>query len=152
MTERQRRIRQRLKDDFSHYAARCRSVRAKDGRVVRLVLNRAQTHLHAALDAQRRETGRVRAYVLKGRQQGASTYIGARFFHRATHEPGLRALVMAHDMESTRTLLAMSKRFHRHCPAAVRPEKGRDNERELEFPRLDSGYRVATAGARGAGR
>lgn len=152
MTERQKRIRQRLKDDFVHYAPRCLSIRAKDGRVSRLVLNRAQMFLHKALEAQRKETGRVRAYVLKGRQQGASTYIGARFFHRVTHEQGFNALVMAHDMESTRSLLGMSKRFFRHCPAAVRPVKGRDNERVMEFPRLDSGYRVATAGSKGAGR
>lgn len=152
MTDRQLRIRQRLKDDFAHYAARCLSVRAKDGRIVRLVLNRAQAHLHQALEDQRGRTGRVRAFVLKGRQQGASTYIGGRFFHRVTHERGVSALVMAHDMESTRTLLEMSRRFYRLCPAAVRPEKGRDNVRELEFPRLDSGYRVATAGSRGAGR
>ncbi|WP_461210088.1 hypothetical protein [Desulfocurvus sp. DL9XJH121] len=152
MTERQKRIRQRLKDDLVHYAERCLSVRAKDGRVGRLVLNRAQAHLHAALENQRKRTGRVRAYVLKGRQQGASTYIGARFFHRVTHGRGLRALVMAHDMESTKNLLEMTRRFYRHCPPLVRPELGRDNARELEFPGLDSGYRVATAGSKGAGR
>ena len=152
MTERQRRIRQRLKDDFAHYAPRCLSIRRKDGAVARLALNRAQAHLHVELERQRHETGRVRAFVLKGRQQGASTYIGARFFHRVTHEHGFNALVMAHDMESTRTLLAMSRRFYRHCPAMIRPVLGRDNTREMEFPRLDSGYRVATAGSKGAGR
>ncbi|MBU1002384.1 MAG: hypothetical protein KKE73_07655 [Proteobacteria bacterium] len=152
MTEQQRSIRQRLKDDFMHYARSCLFIRGKDGCLGHMVLNRAQLHLHQAMEGQRKATGRVRVLVLKGRQQGCSTYVGARFFHGVTHRRGVRAFILAHEMEASRTLLAMTKRFHRNCPAAVRPVAGKDNERELAFPRLGSGYRVGTAGSRGTGR
>ncbi|BBD08758.1 hypothetical protein [Desulfovibrio ferrophilus] len=152
MTERQKQIRQRLKDDFIHYSQRCLSIRSKSGGLDRLVLNRAQLHLHQAMKEQRRKKGRVRVFVLKGRQQGCSTYVGARFFHRVTHGRGMRAFILAHDMEASRNLFAMTKRFYRNCPVAVRPVAGKDNERELAFPRLGSGYRVGTAGSRSAGR
>ncbi|MCK9239405.1 hypothetical protein, partial [Desulfocurvus sp.] len=152
MTERDRRVRQRLKDDFVHYAGRCLKIRTKLGALAPLALNRAQRHLHQCLEEQRARTGRVRAFVLKGRQQGVSTYVGARFFHRATHERGVRTFILTHEMEATRNLLEMAQRFHRHCPAPLRPRLGRDNAREMHFPLLDSGYRVGTAGTRGAGR
>lgn len=152
MTEREQRIRQRLKDDFAHYARTCLNVRTKDGRLAPLAMNRAQRHLHRTLGEQRRATGQVRAFVLKGRQQGCSTYVGARFFHQVTHRRGARAFILAHESQASRTLFGMTKRFFRHCPAAVRPVAGKDNERELAFPRLGSGYRVGTAGARSAGR
>ena len=43
-------------------------------------LNRAQQYIHDRLEAQLLATGKVRALVLKGRQQGVSTLIQARFF------------------------------------------------------------------------
>jgi len=152
LTERDRRIRQRLKDDFVAYAGRCLKIRTKLGGLAPLVLNRAQRHLHQCLEEQRARTGRVRAFVLKGRQQGVSTYVGARFFHRTTHERGVRTFILTHEMEATRNLLEMAQRFHRHCPAPLRPRLGLNNAREMHFPLLDSGYRVGTAGARGVGR
>ncbi|GAB6177500.1 hypothetical protein JCM16814_23910 [Desulfobaculum senezii] len=152
MTERERNIRRRLKTDFPHYAERCLWVRTKSDGLTPLRLNKAQRTLHARLEDQRRSAGRVRALILKGRQQGCSTYVAARYFWRVTHARGCHALVMAHEMEAARGLLGMVKRYYDHCPAAVRPVLGHDNSRELQFPRLDSGYRVATAGARGAGR
>ncbi|NJB68522.1 hypothetical protein GGQ74_002195 [Desulfobaculum xiamenense] len=152
MTERERNIRRRLKSDLAHYAGRCLWIRTKADGLAPMVLNRAQTYLHGCLEDQRRTTGCVRALVLKGRQQGCSTYVAARFFWKVTHRRGARALVMAHEMEASRGLLDMARRFYEHCPEAVRPVCGKDNAREIDFPALDSGYRVATAGARGAGR
>lgn len=152
MKDQDKRIRQRLKDDFRHYASKCLHVRTKEGAVVPFVMNRAQCHLHRRLEEQRERTGRVRAFVLKGRQQGCSTYVGGRFYHRTTHTRGVRTFILTHDMEATRNLFEMTERFHEHCPGILRPVTGRNNSRELQFPLLDSGYRVGTAGARGVGR
>ncbi len=77
---RERRIRLRLRDDFEHYAATCLKIAAKDGTLVPLRLNRAQRAMHAAIERQLNETGKVRALILKGRQQGASTYVEAANF------------------------------------------------------------------------
>jgi hypothetical protein len=53
-----------------------------------LELNKAQLYIHERLEAQRQgETGKVRALILKGRQQGASTYIGGALLSPGVAEP-----------------------------------------------------------------
>ena len=71
--ERQRR--QKLKDDFEYYAKHCLKIRTKSDGIQPLLLNTAQKHIHERLEQQLKEMGRVRAIIVKGRQQGASTYI-----------------------------------------------------------------------------
>lgn len=142
----------RLRDDFEHYAAKCLRVRTKDGGNAAFVLNSSQVELHKRLEAQRAAKGRVRAIVLKGRQQGVSTYTEARFFWRVTHRFGVRAFVLTHRDDATTNLFGMVERFFENCPEVVRPEKGLANAKELTFPKLDSGYAVGTAGGREVGR
>jgi len=105
-------IRQRLKDDLPHYAERCLKIRSKAGRLEPLILNAVQWHIHERLEAQKAETGRVRALILKARQPGVSTYVGARFYWRVTHGRGLRAFILTHRDQATANLFAMAKRFH----------------------------------------
>jgi hypothetical protein len=152
MSDREKAVRRRLRDDLPHYAARCLKVRTKAGTVVPLVLNRSQLHLHERLEAQRRRTGRVRALVLKGRQIGISTYIAARYYWRTTHNRGYRTYILAHLDDASDNLFNMAKRFHDYCPALVRPSTGKANAKELSFDQLDSGYKVATAGTKAVGR
>ena len=54
----------------------------KSGAERKFELNRAQQYIHERLEAQLKATGKIRALVLKGRQQGVSTYEQARFFHK----------------------------------------------------------------------
>jgi hypothetical protein len=145
-------IRQRLKDDFLHYAARCLKIRSKSGALAPLALNRAQLFLHERLEQQRQEIGKVRALVLKGRQQGCSTYVGARFYHRCTHARGLRVFILTHEDAATQNLFEIVDRYHEHCPEVVKPATGSANAKELNFALLDSGYKVGTAGTKGVGR
>ena len=70
MDDKERAIRKRLKDDLPHYAAKCLKIRTKSGLIVPLVLNVAQMYIHQKVEEQRSNTGRVRAIILKGRQQG----------------------------------------------------------------------------------
>lgn len=152
LSERERAVRQRLKDDFEHYATKCLRIRTKGGSVEPLSLNRAQLFLHERLEDQRQRTGKVRALVLKGRQQGISTYIGGRYYWRVTHSRGVRVFILTHEQEATNNLFGMVERYHEHCPALVRPTTGAANAKELSFSRLDSGYAVGTAGAKAVGR
>jgi hypothetical protein len=145
-------IRQRLKDDLEHYARRCLKIRTKSGATTQFLFNRAQSYIHERLEAQRHQIGRVRALILKGRQQGCSTYVGGRYYHRATHTRGLRVFILTHEDAATQNLFDMVTRFHDNCPEAVRPETGAANAKELMFPGLDSGYKVGTAGTQGTGR
>jgi hypothetical protein len=152
LSDRERRIRQRLKDDFVHYAPRCLRIRTKDGKVEPFVLNDAQIYLHEKIEEQRRKTGKVRALVLKGRQQGCSTYTEGRFFWKTTHRRGTRAFILTHLDDATTNLFGMAKRFYDHCPPLVRPRRAASNAKELIFNKLDSGYKVGTAGSKGTGR
>lgn len=70
LNDTEKRILQRLKDDFEHYAPRCLKIRSKSGQILPFTLNKAQAYIHARIEQQRRELGYVRAIVLKGRQQG----------------------------------------------------------------------------------
>lgn len=152
LTEREREIRRKLRDDFDHYASRCLKIRTKAGAVEPLVLNQAQRYLHDRLEAQRARTGKVRALVLKGRQQGISTYIGGRYYWRVTHRRGTRVFILTHEQSATDNLFGMANRYHEHCPALVKPATGAANAKELSFPNLDSGYEVGTAGTKAVGR
>lgn len=152
LSSRERAVRQRLKDDFEHYARKCLRIRTKAGTLEPLVLNRSQRHLHERLEAQRAEKGRVRALVLKGRQVGISTYIGGRYYWRGTHTVGFRTFILTHLDQATDNLFEVAKRYHDNCPPLVKPTTGYANSRELSFPALHGGYRVATAGSKGVGR
>jgi predicted phage terminase large subunit-like protein len=152
VTPRERALRLRLKNDFIHYAEKCLKIRAKDGGIAPLRLNAAQRHIHAALEKQLAGTGRVRALILKGRQQGCSTYVEARFYWKVTHGRGLSAFILTHLDEATRNIYQMVQRFHDHCPRPVRPHTSAVNARELRFDKLDSGYMVGTAKSQGVGR
>ena len=66
MDGKERAIRQRLKDDFVHYALKCLKIRTKAGAIAPLELNTAQKYIHSKVEEQRAKTGKVRAIILKG--------------------------------------------------------------------------------------
>ena len=152
LTQRERRIRQTLRDDFTAYAPKALKIRAKSGAVEPFKLNKAQLYLHQRLTEQLEETGRIRALVLKGRQQGVSTYTEGRFYWRTTHKKGIKAFILTHEQPATDNLFKMAQRYHEHCPAMLRPETGSASAKELSFNRLESFYSVGTAGTKGVGR
>lgn len=141
-----------LARDFEYYAANCLKIRTKHGAVEPLRLNAAQQHIHRELSRQMADTGRVRAIILKGRQQGVSTYVEGRFYWRVTQRRGVRAFILTHEAEATANLFGMAQRYHALAPDAVKPNAAASNARELIFDGIDSGYKVGTAGNKGAGR
>jgi len=142
----------RLKDDFPYYARNCLSIRTKDKGIQPFILNSAQEYIHKKLQQQLKETGKVRAILLKGRQQGASTYAEGRFMWRTTHNKGVRAFILTHDGESTNALFEMTERYYENLPKFVKPTTGAANAKELHFDKLDSGYKIGTAGNKAVGR
>lgn len=148
----ERAIRQRLKDDFEHYAAKCLKIRTKAGKVLPFELNVAQRYIHARVEEQRARTGKVRAIILKGRQQGCSTYVEGRFYWRVSHSKGVRAFILTHEEDATNNLFELAERYHENCPTPVKPSTGASNAKELYFDKLDSGYKVGTAGNKAVGR
>src|SRR5215213_2063515 len=121
----------RLRSDFPFFAEHCLSIRTKSGSIEPFILNRAQTYIHERLEEQKARTGKVRALILKGRQQGCSTYVAGRFYHRATHAIGLRCFILTHEDAATQNLFEMVNRYHEHVDAAVKPTTGAANAKEL---------------------
>src|SRR5690606_24279034 len=77
-----------LRGSLIDFSAACLKVRTKSGTFEPLILNRAQRYIHECLERQREEKGWVRALILKGRQQGCSTYVAARFYHKTSLNRG----------------------------------------------------------------
>lgn len=138
--------------DFSQFAPKFLNIRTKSGEPRMFAFNRAQHYLHDRLEAQRKETGKVRAVLLKGRQQGCSTFVQARFFHRVITSRGKKAFIITHDKEATKNLFGMAQRFYDHLEPGLIPKPETSNARELYFRELDSGYAVGTAGNKSVGR
>lgn len=141
-----------LAADLKRFANEHLKIRTKSGAIEPLHFNMAQRYLHQRLEQQKAETGKVRALLLKGRQQGFSTYIAARFYHKATHQQGRTVFIMTHEQPATDNLFGMVDRYHEHNDAITRPAAGAANAKELTFPVLDSEYAVATAGTKAVGR
>lgn len=125
-------------------------IQNKEGNIVPFEFNDAQWFLHEKLEDQREALGLVRATGLKGRRQGFSTYIAARYYHRAVTTFGRKAYILSHEKKSSEALFTMTERFQRYNPFA--PTVGEDNASKLTFPKLESTYTVATAGAQEGGR
>lgn len=152
LSSNERAIRQRLKDDFLHYANKCLRIRSKSGAIEPLILNRAQRHIHDQIEMQKGQTGKVRALILKGRQQGCSTYVGGRFYHRTSHSFGIQTFILTHALDATQNLYKMAQRYYHNTPILVKPTVSTNNSKELIFGGLDSGYKVGTAENKAVGR
>ena len=152
MTPEDKAILQKLKSDFIHYASKCLKIRTKSGSVEPFTLNKAQLHIHQELERQKGETGKVRALILKGRQQGVSTLIGGRFYHRVSWHKGTQAFILTHALDATQNLYKMAQRYYENTPSVVKPEVSTSNAKELIFGILDSGYKLGTAENKAVGR
>lgn len=136
--------------DFEAFARDRLKIRNKAGELVPFILNAAQQELHSRLETQRLEKGWVRALALKGRQQGVSTYVAARYYWKAVLWAGRNVYLLSHEQTSSDTLFDMVDRFHRNDPFA--PHIGVSNAKELLFDKLEASYAVATAGQKAVGR
>lgn len=145
-------IHRKLTFDLGYFAQHApMMIKPKSGNPVPLKLNNAQRMLHAMLEKQKQEKGFVRALVLKGRQQGISTYINARFYHH-TRRGGVNTFILSHEASTTDKLFKMVKRFHEGVHDALRPDTAASNRKELIFKDIDSEYFVGTAGNKNVGR
>ena len=107
-------------------------------------------YAHERLEEQKAKTGKVRAIILKARQQGLSTYISSRFYHLATHNKGYKTFILTHQQEATDNLFAMVRRYYDN--SVIHPSASNKSAKELVFDNLDSEYKIGTAGSKAVGR
>lgn len=143
---------QLLQTDLPTFAKHCLRIRDKKGNIVPLIFNKAQEYTHRMFEEQKKKLGFVRMIILKGRQQGMSTYVAARFFHRTLLGKGTTTFILSHETKSTGALFAMVKRFHDHLPSGLTPGLETSNKNQLRFEKTESEYTVGTAGNEDVGR
>jgi len=141
-------------DNLAFFSEGCLKIVPKAGGLVPFVLNIFQEKLHAAIEKQLARQGYVRVLILKPRQLGCSTYIGARFYFKATWGMGENVLVVAHEDKATRNIFKMIKRFHKHNLPHFKPETMASNAIELVFDNeagtgLGSTITIQTAAGKG---
>lgn len=120
--------------------------------IIPLTLNPAQLYIHSKLEEQLKATGKIRAIILKGRQQGCSTYIQARYFHKILTQRGKKAFILTHAEDATNNLFGMAKTYYDNLPEGLAPKPDRLNTTEMYFNYSKSGYKVGTAGSKKVGR
>lgn len=155
LQDRQERIKalhKRLEEDDVFYFRKCLKIIGKTGGdPIPLELNRAQLYAHNLIEEQRRRTGKVRAIIIKGRQQGFSTWIAARFFKKTIKDPNKRTFIVSHMDKTTAELFDKVDFYHDNLPASLKPKKVEDNKSMMAFDN-GSRYQVGTAGSGEVGR
>lgn len=143
----------RLNTDLVYFMAEApMMVLDKQGHLVVFRLNKAQKYLHDKLEEQKKRTGKVRALILKGRQEGCSLYVTGRNYHITTRRPGVSTLLISHEGKATQHLFSMFDRYQNHMDTRLKPTEGAANRTQQTFPALDSQITVGTAGNEDVGR
>ena len=149
------------KSDFASFAEEQIKIITKDASqgFVPFKLNECQKIITEKLNEQLKETGKVRAIILKARQQGISTYCAGRVFWKSYFTPYARSVVMAHDSATSDALFALSKNLIKQIDGDLSPTELRSNAKEIiinspAMPDKDAtaSYRLYTAGSPEAGR
>lgn len=138
--------------DYQYFAGACLKIKTKTQGIQPLVFNRGQQYLHEVAEKMLELYGMVRIVIVKGRQQGLSTWVEGRGYWKTSQFEGINAYILAHEDKSTKNLFNMAKRFHEHCPAELKPLAKKSNAKELVFHELESEYAVGTAKVGDSGR
>ena len=142
-----------LRDNLPEYAEKFIRIRPKKGGpLIPLKFNKAQTLLHNFIEDIIKAGQLVRICVIKGRQQGVSTYTAARYLQKYTLNAGIAVFILAHMSDSTSYLFDMVCRMYNNLPAPLRPSTSRSNRKELKFGAINSEYALGTAGSKEIGR
>ena len=147
--------------DFTAFAEEQIKIITKDASqgFIPFAFNECQKRITEALRKQQEETGRVRAIILKARQQGISTYCSGRVFWKTYFQQHTRSVVLAHDSATSDALFTMSKNLIKNMGGELSPEEITSNAKEIKikspaYPDKEAigSYRLYTAGSPEAGR
>lgn len=136
-------------------------VRAENRRIVEWgELFPTQAKVQAVIDDHRRRRRPCRIIVLKARRHRISALVAANAFHAAWSTPGTRAIITAHDADTSKVLFKFHQNFLQYLRPEMRPmvRSNRDGVLHLDNPNLrdaadnpglDSWIMVQIAGGKG---
>lgn len=108
-------------------------ITTKDGKFVKMKLNKPQDRLMKIIEKKLEENAPIRIRVLKSRQMGFSTLISALgFWWAAMHENSSYAVV-AHKESSASAIFEKNKIFFDNLPKVMRPRVNRFNSERISF-------------------
>lgn len=145
-------VHNRLQNELPYFSKQALFIKDKDGFIVPFIFNTAQRYIHNKLEEQLMTFGRVRAIFLKGRQQGCSTYVSARYYHKSTRFRGKSVFILSHEAQTTEKLFSIVERFQKYCPEPLKANTTIENRRQLIFDKVEGDYSVGTAGNERVGR
>jgi hypothetical protein len=128
-------------------AARFLRVRNREGKHQALLANPVQR----MFDAHRARTN----IVLKARQMGMTTWIAGRFFLKTISQRGVLTVQVAHTREAAEGIFGVVQRMWENLPKEWQEgplKRSRANTGQMIFGRIDSEFRVVSAGEENAGR
>lgn len=143
----------RLRDDLPFFSRHCLKIKTKRGKgLEEFVFTSAQLYIHNRIEEQLKRTGKVRIIIVKGRQQGCSTYVEARFYWKCIFGSGFNVCILSHEKKSTANLFDKVDTYDRYCPDAIKPKRVSTSfGNTLKFTN-ECEYMVVTAGSDGSGR
>ena len=144
-------IHSRLSSELNFFSSHTLKTIDKRGKIAYIEFNEAQHAIHSACEHMISEKGWVRILIVKGRQQGCSTYVAARYYHKAVSVPATRVYILSHEASSTKVLFGKVTMFNENCPASIKPESDVENRSEHAY-KNHSRYTVGTAGSSNTGR
>lgn len=99
------------------------------------------------------EMEQIKIKILKGRQQGFTTYITAFQESLMLAQPNFAGYTMAHDRDATSSIFEdIAKGFLDNLIDEVKEKPKKSNSKELIFDKIKTSWRIGTAGSDGAGR
>lgn len=144
-------LRNEFRLSFQFFANKCLKIRTKTQGVIPFHLNSVQIDLLNRFYEEMQLHGRCRFIILKARQMGLSTFIGALIYWWTIYHKGTKSLVLTHLDSATKELFEITKRYHDYCPDEFKPIAKRNSVNELAFGEIDSALKTATAGNKNVG-
>src|SRR5277367_219503 len=134
--------------DRRYYLENYHVIRDEQGQVKTMYpfLDQQETIFDALMKGWNRD-GCFRGIVLKPRQTGGTTFVGAIIFHRTIFESQVFSAIMAQNEETTAELWRRTNYAYDALPWWLRPERGSvQMERHMMFQRMDEKRRAADPG------
>lgn len=138
--------------DLPYYSRKHLKIRTKDASLKPFNFNAPQKIVHDKLSKQLKETGRIRAIILKARQEGISTYVAGRFFRKAHLWPRQRITVIADEWAHGSAIFEFYDRMYKNLIPEMDPGTFSTQRGQVLHLKNDSQIVVATAMNPDAGR
>jgi len=151
-------LRQEIQTNPEYLVEMCMVIVNKDRKTVPFFLNDVQMSFiddlnQAITDFKADRRLSLSFLVLKGRQQGFTSIITAYQLACSITRRNFAGYTLADDSENTEAIFNDKAKYpYEQLPEKLKPTEKYNNRRELLFEKLNSVWRVATAGKKGAGR